>query len=75
MSHRRIVGAVLLLALIALAFPTTGEARIHADLEDVSGGPGFLERLGGLWIWAQNVLADLGAQITTKEGASVGTGG
>ena len=70
MSHRRIVGAVLLLALIVLAFPTTGEARIYAELEEVSGGPGFLTRLGELWAWTQNVLADLG-QFVMKEGAGI----
>ncbi len=75
MSHRQIWGAVLLLALMGLAFPGAGEARIQTDLGEVSASPGFLERLAQLWTWAEGVVVDLGAQLVTKEGASIGPGG
>ncbi len=71
MRTRRIVGLVLIVALMAVVFPAAGEARTHADLGDVSGNPGFMERLGQLWSWAEGVLAGLGAQFGTKEGASI----
>ncbi len=75
MSHRQIWGAVLLLALMGLAFPGTGEARIQTDLGEVSVAPGLLERLAQLWTWAEGVVADLGALLSTKGGASITPGG
>ena len=70
MSIRRIVGVVLLFAVMGLVFPGTGEAAIGRDL-DGDAGLGLLERLGRLLSWAQTVLADLGTQFVTTEGAGL----
>ena len=75
MGTRRIVGVVLIVALMAVVFPTAGEARIYADLGDVSVGSGLLDRLAQLWSWAEGVLVDLGAQFVITEGASLTSGG
>ncbi len=69
MSIRRIVGVVLLFAVMGLVFPSAGEATIGRDLDGDAGGLELLERLGRFLTWAQTVLADLGTQFVATEGA------
>ena len=71
MSVRRIVGVVLLFAVMGLVFPSTGEAAIGRDLGGDAGGLDLLERLTRFLSWAEGVLADLGAQFVTTEGAGI----
>ncbi len=71
MSVRRSVGVVLVLAVMGLGFPSAGEAAIGSDLGGEEVGLGLLERLSRLLSWAEVVLADLGAQFVTTEGASI----
>ena len=71
MQVRRIVGAVVLLALVGMVFPAPSQAldvaQVGADVE-----PGIFARL---LEWAQGVFAEVTEVFVAEEGASIGPDG
>ena len=74
MSVRRIVGTVLILAVVALLFPSAVEATVRGELGDAPGGLGLMERWAQLQEWVQSVMAGL-TQFVATEGASITSDG
>ena len=74
MRNRRMVAAVLLLAVMGLVFPSASEAMIDRGALEIDG-PDLMERLGRVWAWVQGVLESVARQFVTSEGAGVTTGG
>ena len=74
MSVRRIVGTVLILVVVALLFPSAGEATVRGDIGDAPGGLRLLERWEQLQAWVQSVMDGL-TQFVATEGASITSDG
>lgn len=71
MNNRRLAGLVLLLAVLGMAFPTTGHALTPSDLGgDVE--PGLFARF---FEWVRVVVFEVTDVFVTQEGATVSPGG